>query len=316
MKLGKLYELAVKVGIDNDPRGHAKVEKEFEKAKKEYAQLKDEDRKSFDLESLSNPYADTRILNGSQDKQVKTVLLGIDIEAPELLVADRLSQKTKIDLVIAHHPEGFAYAGFYEVMKMQSDILSKIGVPVGVSEGLTMERMREVERRVMPANHLRASDTARLLGVNFMCIHTPADNCVASYLQHLMDERIPETVGDALKILKSVPEYKFAELNKYGPKVILGDAKRSCGKIFVDMTGGTEGSKEIFPRLSSAGVSTLVCMHLSEEHFAKAKNENINVIVAGHISSDNLGLNLLLDQIEKKEKLSILEISGFRRIKR
>ena len=316
MKLGKLYELAIKLGIDNDPRGRLKVEGVLEKTKKEYAQLKDEDKKNFDLESLSNPYPDTRVLNGDKEREIKNILVGIDIETPELLLAERMSQKTKIDLALSHHPEGFAYAGFYEVMWMQADILGKFGVPISVAEGLTLDRMREVERRVMSANHLRASDAARLLGIKFMCIHTPADNCVASYLQHLMELRAPETVGDILKILKSIPEYKFADLNKSGPKIILGDAKRNCGKIFVDMPGGTEGAKEIFAKLSMAGISTLICMHLSEEHFAKVKTENINVIVAGHISSDNLGLNLLFDAIEKKEKLNILEISGFRRIKR
>ena len=39
-------------------------------------------------------------------------------------------------------------------------------------------------------------------------------------------------------------------------------------------------------------------MHLSEEHFAKVKENNINVVIAGHISSDNLGVKLLLDNIE------------------
>lgn len=316
MKLVKLYELAVKIGIDNDPRGRAFVENELKKIKAEYTLLKSEDKNNFDLDSLSNPYADTRILSGSAQKEVKNIIVGVDVETPELLLTERLRSSKKIDLVIAHHPEGFAYAGFYDVMKMQADILGNFGVSIGVAEGLTFERMREVERRVLPANHLRATDAANLLGLNFMCIHTPADNCVASYLQKLISERKPETVGDIVKLLKSIPEYKFADSNKSGPKIILGSASRKCGKAFVDMTGGTEGSREIFPKLTSAGVSTIIAMHLSEEHFNRAKTENINVIIAGHISSDNLGLNLLLDGLEKKEKLNIIEFSGFRRTKR
>jgi hypothetical protein len=43
---------------------------------------------------------------------------------------------------------------------------------------------------------------------------------------------------------------------------------------------------------------------------------NLNVVIAGHISSDNLGLNLLLDRIEKEESLQIIGCSGFNRIKR
>ena len=33
-----------------------------------------------------------------------------------------------------------------------------------------------------------------------MCTHTPADNCVATYLQELFDKETPETVGDVLKV--------------------------------------------------------------------------------------------------------------------
>jgi putative NIF3 family GTP cyclohydrolase 1 type 2 len=57
-------------------------------------------------------------------------------------------------------------------------------------------------------------------------------------------------------------------------------------------------------------------MHLSEEHFKKVKSANLNVVIAGHISSDTLGLNLLLDRVEKEEKFEITDCSGFRRIRR
>ena len=40
-------------------------------------------------------------------------------------------------------------------------------------------------------------------------------------------------------------------------------------------------------------------MHFTEEHLANAKKANLNVVIAGHISSDVLGLNLLLDEVEK-----------------
>ena len=83
------------------------------------------------------------------------------------------------------------------------------------------------------------------------------------------------------------------------------------------MTGGTEGSKEVFPKLYKAGVRTLVCMHLSDGHFYKAKDNHLNAIIAGHISSDTLGLNLLLDKVEKEagEELRCIECSGFRRFR-
>ncbi len=59
-----------------------------------------------------------------------------------------------------------------------------------------------------------------------------------------------------------------------------------------------------------------MCMHLSEAHLKKAKEERINVVNAGHIASDNVGLNLLFDTVLKKEKVSIIGASGFRRFVR
>jgi hypothetical protein len=84
------------------------------------------------------------------------------------------------------------------------------------------------------------------------------------------------------------------------------------------MTGGTEGSKEIFQSMASGGVNTIVAMHLSEEHRKEAEKNHLNVVIAGHISSDNLGMNLLLDQVGKAagSPLAVHECSGFRRIGR
>ena len=92
--------------------------------------------------------------------------------------------------------------------------------------------------------------------------------------------------------------------------------KDKVGKILVDMTGGTEGSRRVFPRLSQAGVNTIVGMHFSEQHFKSAQKEHINIIIAGHISSDNLGLNLLLDELCRKDDFEIIPCSGFVRAKR
>lgn len=318
MKLGKLYQRAIDIGIENDPRGRGAVEKELSQVNKDYQQLDKDKKKEFNMDLLVNPYADTRILNGDRDSEIKNVFVGVDMETPELLLAARLNDAgAKIDLVLSHHPQGYAYAGFYEVMRMQGDIIGNLGVPISVAEGLTLERMGQVGRRVSAANHMRPMDAARLLGLNFACIHTPADNCVTTYLNKLMEEKRPRAVGEIIEILNDIPEYKYAAQNKSGPTILLGDKKRKCGKIFVDMTGGTEGSKEMFSRLAAAGVSTIIAMHLSEEHFNSAKKENINVVIAGHISSDNLGLNLLLDSIiDKDSSLNIVSASGFKRIKR
>ena len=317
MLLKKIYEAVVAKGIEKDPRGKEAVKKTLEKRVKTYENMKEDEKEFFDAESLVNPYADTRILNGTGDEDVKTALVGIDMEMAEILLADRLSSKgQKIDLVISHHPEGKAYANFYEVMHMQADILNKFGVPINVAESLLEDRIKEVERRLSPMNHARAVDIAKLLNIPFLCVHTPADNMVASYLQQVFDEKKPDTLEDMMKILKNIPEYREAARNNAGPKILLGSKDRRAGKVFVDMTGGTEGAKDIFENLVNSGVNTIVVMHLSEDHRKEAEKHHMNAVLAGHISSDNLGMNLMFDEIQKTDSLEVLPCSGYRRFSR
>ncbi|MDD5292118.1 MAG: NGG1p interacting factor NIF3 [Candidatus Omnitrophica bacterium] len=319
MKLLDIYKIAVEESIKQDPRGKDAVVKELKEKKAAFEKLDAQKRKEFDKEELTNPYADSRILYGDLDKDIKGVLVGIDIDASEIILADWINFKNKkktIDLCISHHPEGSAWASFYEVMGMQAAILAKFGVPINIGEGLLQERMAEVSRRVHAANHNKTVDAAKLLGIPLMCLHTVADNFASSYIQNLIDKNKPEKVEDIISILKSIPEYQLASKDKAGPKIILGDAKHKAGKIIVEMTGGTEGHKDIFENYIQAGIGTIIAMHLSEEHFQKAKGKQLNIIIAGHIASDNVGVNLLLDKIQQKGKLEITECSGFRRVKR
>ncbi|MBI4684510.1 MAG: NGG1p interacting factor NIF3 [Nitrospirae bacterium] len=317
MTLNELYNMAIAIGIGNDPRGKDAVLKELESRKKDFEKLKDDEKEFFDDETLKNPYSDSRILNGTGAEEIQSVLAGIDIEVGEMLLADNLRAKGKrIDLLISHHPEGRAYANLYSVMRMQSDILQKFGVPINIAEDLMEGRIKEVERKLMPVNHTRAVDAARLIGIPFLCLHTPADNMVATYLQRLFDENKPYKLSDVLEILKSIPEYKAAGFNGVGPKILIGSKDRKAGKIFVDMTGGTEGSKEIFESLTASGVNTIVGMHLSEDHRKEAEKSHLNVVIAGHISSDNLGLNLLFDELCRGKTVEIIECSGFKRVSR
>jgi putative NIF3 family GTP cyclohydrolase 1 type 2 len=317
MKLIDFYRFVVKKGVEKDPRSRAEMAKQISDSKKEFRGLKGVDAKCYDKERFFNPYADTRILYGDPDRDIRTIMVGVDMEGPELVAADRLNEKGKeIDLVVAHHPEGTAYANFYDVMHLQENALARLGIPLETGRELLKERIGEVERAVAGANHTRSVDIARLLDIPFMCVHTPADNHVNNYLQKLFDAKKPKTMGDTLNMLKTIPEYTDALKKHAGPRILIGDPKKKAGKIFVDMTGGTEGPKRIFPRLAQAGVGTIVAMHLSEEHFKNAKAEMMNVIIAGHIASDTLGLNLLLDEVDKKEKLRVVPCSGFVRIRR
>lgn len=316
MKLGEMYQLAIRVGREADPRGPERLKKVLADTQREYDELKEKDREFFDTERLSNPYHDTRIINGSPDEEVGSVLVGIDMEVGELVLADRLKQKRSLDLVLTHHPEGRALTRFYDVMWMQADILHSMGVPITVAEGILRERVKQVANRVLPVNHNRAADAARLLDLPFLCVHTPADNLVTRHLGKLFDEKGPDKVGEVVDLLMEIPEYRhFAGLGA-GPEIVSGAAKNRCGKVMVDMTGGTEGSKEAFERLASTDVGTIVGMHMSEDNLKEAEKNYINVVIAGHMASDTIGINLFLDEVDREGQMEVISASGFQRIPR
>ncbi|MFZ5631849.1 MAG: NGG1p interacting factor NIF3 [Bacillota bacterium] len=316
MKLKEIYDLAVAVGMEADPRGIEKVREVLEKEKKKYDEMKEEEKKEFDPESLVNPYSDTRILAGDPDREVKRVLVGIDMEVGEVLLADRLTEKGRpIDLVLSHHPEGKAMAALYKVMHLQEDLLAQAGVPINVAEGIMSARINEVRRTILPLNHNRAVDAARVLGYALMSVHTPADNLVTSALQKTFEQKKPETVGDVVKLLKEEPEYAEAAKLGAGPTIIAGTKERRAGKIMVDMTGGTSGSEDAYGKLSQAGVGTLVVMHMGEKHRKEAEKNHINVIIAGHMASDSMGMNLFLDRLEASG-LEIIPCAGLLRNRR
>lgn len=318
MKLEQLYKKAIQIGINNDLRDKKEIEKILIEEKENFGKLKEDEQEFYDKDKLFNPYADTRILNGDLNTDIKKVIVGIDMEAGEILLTHLLNktQGKNIDLIIAHHPEGIALARLYEVMKLQSDLLASYGITLSVAEQLMEKRIGEIERRLMPVNHSRSVDVAKILGIPMMCIHTPADNCVTNYLKKLFEKEKPYKLKDLIDKLRSIPEYKKAAKSQAPPKIVSGTENNKCGKVYVDMTGGTEGSKEIFEKCAQSGISTLVGMHFSEEHLENARNAHLNVVIAGHISSDVLGLNLLFDEIEKEETIEFLSISGFERIRR
>ncbi|MDP8258992.1 MAG: NGG1p interacting factor NIF3 [Candidatus Aadella gelida] len=317
MDLKTLYELVIAKGLKEDLRSKEIIEKAIKKTKKEYALTKGADRTFFDKEDLKHPYNDTRILNGTGKEEIKTVMVGIDIGVAELLLADRLRKNgTKIDLVISHHPSGKALAQLHKVMALQPDLWESYGVSRQAAQGMMKERMEEVARGVASSNHARERDAAKLLKIPFMCTHTPADNCVTNFLQKKFNREKPKKIKNVMAILKRIPEYKLGMKENAGPFILIGNEKDDAGKIFVDMTGGTSGPDRVYSRLSQVGVKTIIGMHCKESSFKVAKSEYINYVIAGHISSDNLGMNLLYDAVEKKGKLNFIECSGFKRIRK
>lgn len=317
VKLKNLLDFAVQEGIKEDPRSERQIQRELDKRKEEYEKMEGVRKEEYDESRLDNPFEDSKIIHGPE-KDVNKLAVGIDMEVQEILLIDRLNERgAGIDGIITHHPEGRAMARFYEVMGLQVDVLSEGGIPVSQAEALVRPKSEEVKKAVHPRNHPRTPRAAKLLNYPFMCLHTIADNHAYSFVKSYLLEEEPETLEDVIDVLLELPEYRWALSYGMEPQIHSGEKENRAGKIGVfGFTGGTDLGGEVIEKMADSGVDTLVAMHAPKEQIEKAKEENINIITAGHMPSDSLGLNLFFDKAENKFGLDFFEMSGFKRVTR
>ena len=308
------------MGIKADPRGEQGIKRFLSRLKKEYEELPEKKKKYFDKENFINPYSDSRILYGAPKKEVKKVMVGIDADASEVLLADRLNHPSTgsglgIDLLISHHPGGHALASLHEVMDVQIDIFAEAGVPKNVAYALMEQRKGFVHRRFNPLNHNQAIDAARLLNIPLLALHTIWDNLGNKFMKNYLSKNKFDTAGEALEAVREIPEFIESTKGKSGPFLACGSEKGPAGKIVVGFTGGTSPSKELYIEMAKAGVGTIVEMHVPEESVQELKKLHINVIDCGHMAADSIGANLFLDEIEKRG-IKVVPCSGLIRVRR
>lgn len=316
MTLQEIYTLALQMGMEADPRGLDHVKKILVKTKKEHEELSEKKKKYFDEETFQNPYSDSRVLFGDLKTPVKKVLAGIDADAAAILLADRLNEKGEgIDMVITHHPSGGALASLHQVMDMQIDVYSGVGIPENVADALIRSRISEVERRFHPINHGQTIDAARLLNMPLLGLHTIWDNIGDKFVKDYLAKKEFETVGELYEYLMEIPEFHQAKKEKAGPLIVSGNEKSRAGKIVVFFTGGTNPSKEMYVEMAKAGVGTVIDMHMPEETIKEMQKLHVNVINTGHMSSDSIGANIFLDALEK-QGVKVISFGGLIRVKR
>ena len=319
MKIYEAYELAIRTGMERDPRPKDEVQKVLDDAREAYDKLPEDRRELYDLERLWNPYADSRfsvMADEARDMEAECLMWGIDVGPAEVLLADRLRERgRKVSALVAHHPIGTARTKFPEVMWMQTDMYHEMGVPINVTEGLMKPRMDDVLRGVMGSNYNQGADAARLLGIPLFNVHSPADNMVQRYLTDLFERTEPKRLGDLIDVLYTESEFRQAARYNSPPEIIVGGKSNRCGRIVCKMTGGTSGPKEIYEKFAQAGVGTVVGMHFPESHIEEARKNNVNIVISGHMSSDSLGVNLICD-VWERHGIDVLPCSGFTRFSR
>lgn len=318
MKLEQVFKLAIEQGKKADPRGAKGVQKFLAQQKKQYEALEGQEKEWADESMLWNPYADSQLFYGAE-REVQSLLIGIDTETEDLVLADRLRERgQKIDAVMTHHPEGRALWDIDRVMPVQVDLLQAMGVPENRSEALLGPRREKIYRHLHARNVLRAVRAAELLDIPFCAVHNAADHLAAKHVRELVAKKEFDSLGEIVKALQEVPEYAHFAKQGNPPMIAQGSKSSRPGKVIIfGFNGGTNGPSEFIEEMSNAGVGTFLSMHISDDDRKLARKHHVNVIQCSHMASDSLGMNLIADALQKKDKkLKIVEASGFVRVKR
>lgn len=247
---------------------------------------------ALQLAKLSEQPQDTGILH--EGKEVKRVLMGIDMETPELILAKELG----FDAVVSHHPHGGSpTVDFSKVMNVQIDKMVEFGVPINRAQKALKKKQLSVDIGSHVSNYDRVGSAAKLLDMPYMNIHLPADLISERTIQTHLDEQFgnsPKTkLGDIIRSLKALPYYEDVLA---GPVIRVGSENDFAGKIAVLFAGGTNGGADVYKAYFDCGVGTIVAMHMPEDVKKAVEEQGYgNVIVAGHMASDSIGLNVIIE---------------------
>jgi hypothetical protein len=235
---------------------------------------------------------------------IRKILFGIDAGVSELLLAKQLSY----DAVIAHHPQGgTATINFHQVFRRHIQQMVAAGVHMEEAEKAVKKRLQELEVETHTRNYGHTVDVARLLKMPYMNVHTPLDEVGRRIMAEKINSRVRKnsTVQDVVSALKELSEFKNAVTEI---KIRLGKAENLAGKVVVSHGAGTNGGYEIAKTYFKYGIGTVVYIHIRPRDLEKLKAERRgNLIVAGHVASDSVGINPLIHEL-KKRNVSVTRI--------
>lgn len=262
---------------------------------------------ALELAELSEMPMDSGVQ--AEKECVTRVLAGIDMGTAEVFAAHQMGY----DCVARHHNlESTMAAMGAMIFHDHRESMIVQGVPMNIAESIAQIHKKEADRNFHASNFEAASQMAKLLGIGFVGLHTPADLLGERLVQARMDVLMKEnprcTVGDVLEVLMTIREYRET---RQGPEVWVGEKENLTGRIFVRMAGGVGPKAEEYTALIEAGIGTFVVMHLDKATEEKlSENRRCNIIVAGHMASDSIGFNKILDAWEKEGDLKIDRIGG------
>lgn len=244
-------------------------------------------------------------------ENIQRVIAGIDMGTAEIMLAKQLGY----DCVFRHHnlvPK-LGHLGQL-VAEDHAKKMRENGVPANVAQKLMARRVQETEVMFHAANFAAASQTAKLLGMPYLGLHTPADllgeRTVDAAIQAAISGKELPTVGDVLDAIMTIREYQDAPEGQR-PVIWVGERDSLCGKVLVDFSGGLAAENDELKAYIDAGIGTFVTMHMDLECVKMLREDNrANAIICGHMASDSIGVNIILDAWEREGGIETTRIGG------
>jgi putative NIF3 family GTP cyclohydrolase 1 type 2 len=234
------------------------------------------------------------------DGEVRRVFVGIDVDIGELLLARALGA----DGVIAHHPIGsHARLGLATVIEGHEAQMRAAGIPAEVAHEMMLARQRPVTHSLHTSNYDRVVDAARQLEMPVMNIHLAADLIGRQFFIDFIGRAVGTgvtTVGGLIGELKTIPEMQASLIQ---PELWLGEAQNPVGRWVVQMAAGTNGGAPVYRTYYEHGVDTILAMHIDErdlKELEQLQRPTANLVITGHIPSDSIGMNRVIDALEKQ----------------
>jgi hypothetical protein len=201
----------------------------------------------------------------------------------------------------------------YDIMNVNVEMLMAQGVPREDAERVIKPYVDDRWRNNEDF-HRQGPTTAELLDFPFAGIHTPADYRFEVAIREAVEQAQPKTTGEVLEVLMTFPEVQSAARFGAFPRVMSGDEGWPVGRFTVKGGGGKIYPPGAYPLLGQAGVNTVIQIGCGPEHARAAEEAGVCIIRVPHAACDNIGINLLLDDVI--QRLGPLEVIGCRAFER
>ncbi len=264
-------------------------------------------RIALDLAGFDSVPADSAVF--VEGEGIRRALFGIDVGPAELILAKQLG----LDAAIAHHPNP-AVQSYPAILDKHVDQMVAAGVPLDEARAAVAPLKEASILSYHLGNYGQAVSAARLLGLPYLNIHNPLDELGRRIMDQAVQRAVsgagPEAkVKDVVDGLMSLPELGAAPTR---PLVALGDPAARAGKVVVAHGAGTNGRAPVALAYFRHGVGTVVYIHLDHAELLKLRTQappGANLVVAGHIASDLVGINPFVRALEERG-VAIVRASG------